>query len=221
MSRIFGLVLSLVFFSISTSTWAVVIIDNSTGGLYNSGLGDMADYYGFDKFPNANSSEGDPTYSSILEPTVFGSEFGADWLNGDYTGGSWGVETNIPDTWTVNHESAVVYDFVLGAVSDIHIDLGVDNGIYVWLDGVYLFGAMRGGGSSIGEYDIDLAGVASGAHSLQILREDHGGGTGMHISVDVTDAPVVTVSEPSSFALFSLGLIGLMRARKRYASLNR
>ncbi|OUS26113.1 hypothetical protein A9Q99_19240 [Gammaproteobacteria bacterium 45_16_T64] len=221
MSRIFGLVLSLVFFSISTSTWAVVIIDDTTGGLYNSSLGDMADYYGPSHFPNANSSEGDPNYPSISEPTVFGAAFGTDWLGGDYTGGSWGAVANIPNTWAVNHESAVVYDFVLGAASDIHIDLGVDNGIYVWLDGTYLFGAMQGGGSNINEYNIDLAGVASGAHSLQILREDHGGGTGMNISVDVTDAPVVTVSEPSSFALFSLGLIGLMRARKRYASLNR
>lgn len=213
MSRITGLILSLVFLGINSSAWAVVIIDDSTGGLYNSGLGDMADYYDATQFPGANSSEGDPTINPAAEPTVFGTEFGADWLNGDYTGGSWSSVSNIPNTWTVNHESAVVYEFTLGSISDMHIDLGVDNGIYVWLDGNFLFGALAGGGSHIDEYNIDVAGVSAGTHHLQILREDHGGGTGMNILVSVTDA--IVVPEPSALWLMGIGLLGFFGSRRR------
>ena len=196
--------------SASLSANALVIIDNNTGGLYNAGIGDMAGSYGPTQFPGANSSEGDPTINPLAEPTVFGSAFGTDWLGGDYTGGSWTTSSNIPNNWAVNTETAVVYDFNLTSASDLHIDLGVDNGVYVWLDGSYLFGAMSGGGSNLNEYNIDLTSISAGIHSLQILREDHGGGTGYDILVDATP-----VAEPATLSLLGLGLVGLGFARRQ------
>ncbi len=197
---------------------ATIIIDNTSLGLYNSSLGDLASIDGPGGFfLGANVSEGDPTSSFTTDPGIaFSAAFGADWLGGDYTGGSWSANpVAIPGGWTVNSETAIVYDFTLALASDLHIDIGVDNGILVWLNGSFLYGATAAGGANINEYDIDVSGLGAGNHSLQIIRADHGGGTGYGISVDAKELPV-KVPEPGSLLLFALGLtlLGLNRLKK-------
>ncbi len=203
----------------SATANAYTIIDNNTGGLYNNHIGDMASYYGPTQFPGANSSEGDPTINPAVEPTTFPiATFGADWQVANFTGataGNWVASSNIPNSWAVNTEVAAVYQFDLAAYTDLHLDFGVDNGIYIWLDGDYKYGALRGGGSSINEYDLDLSSVANGHHYLAVLMEDHGGGTGFDILVSGAQSAIQpSVPAPAAFILFVTGLLGLVRARR-------
>ncbi len=72
----------------SVQAHATLIIDSTTTGLYNAGLGDLADMDGAGGFLlGANIGEGDPTIELASDPGfTFTSEFGTDWLAGDYTG---------------------------------------------------------------------------------------------------------------------------------------
>ncbi len=199
----------------SVQAQAVLIIDNTTTGRYNAGLGDLASMDGPGNFLlGPNVSEGDPTLELAIDPGyTFTAEFGADWLGGDYTGGTWSAPgTAIPSTWAVNTETAIVYDFSLDSLSDLTIDVGVDNGIILWLDGAFLFGATRAGGANLNEYDINLSSISAGDHALQILRADHGGGTGYAIEVNSVAAKV---PEPGTLGLIGLGLLGMAATRRR------
>lgn len=198
------------------SAFAGIIIDSSTTGWYNSGLGDIHAIDGAGGFlPGPNVSEGDPTIVLGADPGFnFGlvPAFGNDWLNGDFTGGTWsGAPMAIPSSWAINTETAIVYDFTLASTSDLHFDLGVDNGLVLWLNGSFLFGATAAGGSSPNEYSFDFAGLAAGSHRLAVLRADHGGGADFDISVDA----VASVPEPGMLTMLFSGLAGLVGLRRR------
>jgi len=91
-------------------------------------------------------------------------------------------------------------------LNNVSVSIGVDNGVFVWLNGAYECGALAPGGATPGEYSFNL-GNLTGANYLEILREDHGGGTGWDINVSATGS--VTTPEPHSFVMFTLGLLAL------------
>lgn len=210
----------------TTAASAAVIIDNSTSGYYNAGLGDLSTVIsqtdsgtGASLFPAANSAGGDPVIPPIsTEPDTSGVAALGTWLTAAApSGGSWSANTvAIPSNWAVNSETAIVYEIDAGAgISNFNIDLGVDNGIYVWLNGDYLFGAMAPGGAALSEYDINIGSISGGTHYLQVLREDHGGATGYLISA--TGDFAVRVPEPQVLALVGIGLVGLAFGARRKA----
>lgn len=71
---------------------------------------------------------------------------------------------------------------------------------------------MAPGGASLGEFSSPLADLAAGTHYLQLLREDHGGGTGYSIRLTGDDA-APSVPEPGPLSLMLMGAALLFTRR--------
>lgn len=210
---------------VSTAAQAATLINNSTYGLYNNSIGTVLDgtnpYGGSTMFPLANGASGDPYLNipSSAAPdlskaaTALGS-----WLtNPTAPGGTWSGMRYIPSGWVPNTETAIIYKLEGGAtgLTNVFASFGVDNGIFAWLNGRFLGGHTAFGGVVPGEFTLSIGDVSAGTNYLQILLEDHGGGTGYYVNVtgDVAPAPS-PVPLPASGALMLAGL-GALAARRR------
>jgi hypothetical protein len=209
----------------TTPGQAATLIDGSTAGYYNDGIGTVLDgsnpFEGSYMFPGADLSQGDPSLNipagKAPDLSAAASALGS-WLTTPaFPGGSWSASpVAIPASWSVNSETAIIYELDGGAggLSNVLASFGVDNGLFVWLNGNFLGGHLRPGGVVPGEFTVSLGDLGAGLNYLQILREDHGGLAGYSVEVtgDLTPAPVPL---PASGLLLAAGAAGLAAFRRR------
>ena len=152
----------------------VTLVDLTTHGNYNASLGTALDGTQ-PQFPCANLVCGDPNINPAAEPNLSSvSGVLGGWLSTPpVLNANWTGRQDIPSFWAVNTETAVVYPIDAGAtgLDDVTGIFVYDNGIFVWLDGVYRYGAVQPGAAF---FEIDFGDLSPGMHSLQLHREDHG-----------------------------------------------
>ena len=130
-----------------------------------------------------------------------------DWLvaHAPESGTGWSADPEtVPTTWPRRHENAIVYEIDAGeaGIQDVLANLSVDNGIWVWVDGVFKFGAIEQGVTTFGyEYvDIPLGDFTPGKHYVQILRSDYYNDTGYNVLITgTTQGDVPAVDTPGPF----------------------
>jgi hypothetical protein len=188
----------------------VKVLDGGDFGYYNDSIGTVLDHTNeidpqvLYLFPGPDQQEGDPVLNPAPEPDLSAAAgVLGQWLNTPpVLNANWRGPGPIPYDWKVNTETAVIFRFDTGGAGlrDFVLEIGADNGIYVWLDGVYRHGAFAPGGAREWEYFIPLGDLAAGTHYLQLLREDHGVENGFRMKL-------TAVPEPATLALLCLGIL--------------
>jgi hypothetical protein len=172
----------------ASAATAVVLVDDTTPGYYNAALGTSLDGTQ-PQFPPADVSGGDPTMVPAPEPDLAAvATIVGDWLSPDPLplNPYWSGLQLIPSTWAVNTETAIVYpiDAGPGGMVNLRGNFGIDNGIFVWVNGVFQFGAVAPGKAPAFEYaEVDLGSLPPGMNFIQIVREDHGLETGYTVRI--------------------------------------
>lgn len=179
----------------------IALVDDTTPAYYNTALGTTLDGTQ-PQFPRANLADGDPIILPASEPNLTSAtSILGDWLSSKPfpLNGHWSILQSIPKTWLANTETAIIYPINagLGGITNLTGNFGVDNGIFVWVNGEFKFGALAPAFATAFEYsNIDLGSLPPGQNYIQILREDHGGLTGYSIKIlgVVQDPPTFEVN---------------------------
>lgn len=196
---------------------AVVLVETSDPGFYNDSIGTVLNLSNGQPddanqpFPVEDDSDTEfPTQPDISAADEALGNWLTDPLN---LNSNWEFLNPVPNSWPLGTEVAVIYQFDTLGATNVQASFGVDNGIFVWLNGVYLFGAREAGGFALGEYNIDIGDLPEGTHFLQLLLEDHGSSNGYAVRITADSfipgpPPNQDPSDPTAVPLpFSMGLL--------------
>lgn len=142
-------------------------------------------------------------------------------LSGQAGFGNWappsGGATNT--NWVADTDLALQQVFTLSGsvIGDVTLNLAVDNGAKVFVNGTQVFYADAGGYTNIWEYTQTVSGSLfnSGLNTVSVLANDYGGATYFDMKLVASDGVSSSVPEPSIIVLFGAGLAGLGFARCR------
>lgn len=185
------------------TTQAVALVDGATAGFYNEALGTILDGTA-PQFPLPFGQGDDPTIFPADEPNLAAAtNILGHWLaTPPALNSNWQAVAVIPDTWALNTETAIIYPVDAGIYGIVNLrgDFDADNGIYVWVNGQFKFGARAPGLPSpagLFEYtNVFLGNLPPGTNYIQILREDSGITAGSQIRL--TGTTMSTNRQPPS-----------------------
>ena len=201
----------------------VTLVQTSDPGYYNNRIGTLLNLSntGVDNcaepFPVSNDCSA--TYATAPDLSAASTVLG-NWLTDPLNlNANWVASPAIPNSWAVGTEVAVMYQFNTLGATNVQARFGVDNGIYVWLDGIYRLGRRDPGGVSLGEYTVNLGNLSAGTHFLQLVLEDHGSVNGYAVNIQADEfipgPPPTVVPEPSTWSVLALGLGAAACAARR------
>lgn len=226
--NIYKLLPILVALALPTAANALVLlVQTSDPGYYNNNLGTILNgTNGGESGPFPVTNDSNLSFPSAPDLSAAAGILG-NWLSDPLNlNANWSYQAAIPNSWAVGTEVAVMYQFNTLGATNVVASFGVDNGIFVWLDGSYLFGARAAGTHTLGEYNINVGNLTSGTHFLQLLLEDHGSTNGY--DVQITAASFIpgpppgggTLPEPATFALFGIGIAAIGYQRHKNSRLH-
>lgn len=199
----------------------VTLVQTSDPGFYNSSIGTVLNgTNGGETGPFPVSDDAARHFATAPDLSAASSALG-NWLTDPlHLNANWNHLAHIPNSWAVGTEVAVIYEFDTLGATNVHASFGVDNGMFIWLDGNYIDGNRGPGGASLGEYQYNLGNLSAGTHFLQLLLEDHGSTNGYAVLITAdsfTPGPPPSLPEPASLTLVGAGLLGLRLLRRKKA----
>jgi hypothetical protein len=139
----------------------------------------------------------------------------ANYSSSDWNTVGWN-STALPFYWPANNDAALSKTVTVnGIVTSATYSVAVDNGFILFVNGKEVIRRNDEGSPIWWEYSgsINPSFFHPGENAIQVLLEDHGGGTGfdMRIEANVSAVPI-----PAAILLFVPGLAGLAAARRRF-----
>lgn len=220
MRKLHALLTVAAFAVCGTANASVILVQTTDPGYYNDSIGTALNDTNGGNTPTGYFPTSDDSNVTFANPPDLSAASAAlgNWLaDPSHLNANWSYESTIPNMWTVGTEVAVIYQFDTLSATNVVAQFGVDNGIYVWLDGNYIGGGRNAGGVFLGENTYNLGNFAAGTHYLQLLLEDHGVTNGYAVQVTADAFVPAPVPEPGELTLLGLGLctLGVLLFRRK------